>query len=94
MTEDTPKKRTVGEAVLQLMLDGSTNEETLEAIKKDFPDNKTSMSSITWYRNKFRQDGHDIPTARELRKAQAARENPGGEKPKRSKKKAADPLDA
>jgi len=71
---ETEAKRTVGAVVLEAMLDGATNEEALDIVKEAFPDAKTSPSSISWYRNKFRQDGHEIPTARALKKAQRARE--------------------
>ena len=88
MTEDVktneaeqPKEKTpgVGDVAKDLIRDGKTNEEVLAAIKEQFPDAKTSMASINWYRNKLRGDGENVPTAREL-KADA----------KAEKKKAAD----
>lgn len=84
-------KRTIGAAVLEFMLDGATNEEALEKAQKEFPDAKPSPASISWYRNKFRQEGHSIPTARELRAAEKKRAE--GAKPAKAKK-TKDPLDS
>lgn len=76
MTEDVktneaeqPKEKTpgVGDVAKDLIRDGKTNEEVLAAIKEQFPDAKTSMASINWYRNKLRGDGENVPTARELK---------------------------
>ena len=51
----------------ELIRAGKTNEEVLAAVKEQFPDAKTSMASINWYRNKLRTDGENVPTARELK---------------------------
>ena len=76
MTEDVktneaeqPKEKTpgVGDVAKDLIRGGKTNEEVLAAIKEQFPDAKTSMASINWYRNKLRGDGEEVPTARELK---------------------------
>ena len=76
MTEDVktdeaeqPKEKTpgVGDVAKDLIRGGKTNEEVLAAIKEQFPDAKTSMASINWYRNKLRGDGEQVPTARELK---------------------------
>ena len=76
MTEDVktneaeqPKEKTpgVGDVAKDLIRGGKTNEEVLAAIKEQFPDAKTSMASINWYRNKLRGDGEEVLTARELK---------------------------
>ena len=76
MTEDVktneaeqPKEKTpgVGDVAKDLIRGGKTNEEVLAALKEQFPDAKTSMASINWYRNKLRGDGEEVPTARELK---------------------------
>lgn len=76
MTEDVktneaeqPKEKTpgVGDVAKDLIRGGKTNEEVLAAIKEQFPDAKTSMASINWYRNKLRGDGEEVPTARGLK---------------------------
>jgi hypothetical protein len=60
------KKPGVGDVAKQLIRDGLGNKEVLEAIKAQFPEAKTSMSSINWYRNNLRQLGEDVKTAREI----------------------------
>ena len=76
MTEDVktneaeqPQEKTpgVGDVAKDLIRNNKTNEEVLAAIKEQFPDAKTSMASINWYRNKLRGDGENVPTARELK---------------------------
>lgn len=74
-----PKDPGVGDVAKTLIREGKTNEQVLAAIKEQFPDAKTSMASINWYRNKLRSDGEDVPTARSLKadskaEAKAAKE--------------------
>ena len=73
MSEDEKKakepKRGVGTVAIEAIRAGKTNEEALEAVKAEFPEAKTSLASINWYRNKLRSDGEKVPTARELKKA-------------------------
>ena len=87
-TEDKAPKRGVGTVAMEAIAAGKTNEEALEAVKAEFPDAKTSLASINWYRNKMRADDKSIPTARDLKKAAKADEagdgdgdNEGGEDP-------------
>ena len=71
--EKTPK-RGIGTVAKEAIRGGATNEEALEAVKKQFPDANTSLSSINWYRNKMRDDGEEgILSARELKKQRAAK---------------------
>jgi len=67
--EAKASKRGVGTAALEAIRAGKTNEETLTIVKAEFPEAKTSLASINWYRNKLRSDGEEVPTARELKKA-------------------------
>lgn len=60
------KKPGVGDVAKQLIRDGLGNKEVLAKIKELFPDAKTSMSSINWYRNHLRGLGEAVKTAREL----------------------------
>jgi len=78
------KKVGVGSVAIEAIKAGKTNEEAFAAVKAAFPDAKTTMASINWYRNKLRGDGHDVKTSRELKPA----------KPKAAKKDkvAKDPL--
>lgn len=66
---DKQPKRGVGTVAIDAIRAGRTNEQALEAVKKEFPDAKTSLASINWYRNKLRADGEKVPSARELKKA-------------------------
>ncbi|UTC28000.1 hypothetical protein [Stenotrophomonas phage A1432] len=73
----------VGDVAKDLIRAGKTNEEVLASIKEQFPNAKTSMASVNWYRNNLRQAGENVPTARSL-KADGKAE----EKAKRDAKKA------
>lgn len=68
------KKIGVGAIATQLIRDGDTNEVVLEKVRTQFPDAKTTLSSINWYRNKLRAAGPDsgVKTVRELKKEAAA----------------------
>lgn len=70
--EPKEKKRGVGDAAIEALKAGKSNEEALAAVKAEFPDSKTSLASINWYRNALRADGVDIPTSRDLKKAAKA----------------------
>lgn len=82
-----PKAPGVGDVAKQLIRDGKTNEEALAAIKEQFPEAKTSMASINWYRNKLRADGEKVPTAREL-KADTKAEDKAKKDAEKAEKKA------
>ena len=100
MTEDVktneaeqPKEKTpgVGDVAKDLIRGGKTNEEVLAAIKEQFPEAKTSMASINWYRNKLRGDGENVPTARELKadaKAEAKAEAKAAKEAEKAEAKA------
>ena len=64
-------KKGVGDIAIAALRAGKTNEQALAAVKAAFPKASTKMSSIAWYRNKLRDDGEKVKTARELRKAAA-----------------------
>ncbi len=69
--EKAAPKRGVGTVAVEAITAGKTNEEALEACHKEFPEAKTSLASINWYRNKLRTEGKKVPTARELKKKSA-----------------------
>lgn len=80
------KKRGVGDVAIEAIKAGKTNDEALAAVKKEFPDAKTSLASVNWYRNKLRASDKSVPTMRELnKKAKDAAKNGPDDKP--------DPLD-
>mgnify|MGYP000526583416 CR=1 FL=1 len=69
----------VGTVAIEALKAGKTNEEVLKVVKAKFPDAKTSLASINWYRNKLRTTGNKtVKTARELKKAMAAKKDPLG----------------
>lgn len=60
------KEGTIGFVIMKMIKDKSTNEEVLKAVTKKFPDCKTTIASISWYRNRMRQSSPSIPTNRAL----------------------------
>lgn len=73
MTEEAKApKVTIGSVAREAILDGQSNKEALETVRDQFPDCKTTLNSINWYRNDLRKKGHDVPSPR---KAKAAAEN-------------------
>jgi hypothetical protein len=77
MSEKTEKKPRVqkdgvGKLAQELILAGGDNESVFNAVKAKFPEAKTSMASINWYRNKLRGEGKGVKTSRELRAAKKA----------------------
>lgn len=87
-----PKEKApgVGDLAKELIRAGKTNEEVLAAVKEKFPEAKTSMASINWYRNKLRGDGEEVPTARELKADAKAEQKAAKEAEKAEKKRIAD----
>jgi CHASE3 domain sensor protein len=69
-------KRGVGVVATEAILAGKTNEETLAIVQKAFPDGKTSLASINWYRNKLRGENKKVLTARELKKKNSKKKDP------------------
>lgn len=69
MSEEKTKKRGVGDVAVEALKAGKTNEDALAAVRAEFPDAKTSLASINWYRNKLRSEGvAGVKTSRELKK--------------------------
>lgn len=97
-TEEKAKKEPkqgVGFVATQAIKAGKTNEEALVEVQKAFPESKTTMASINWYRNKLRSDGHDVKTSRELRAASKPAKEPKAKKGKKGEQAdagSADPL--
>ena len=86
--EKAPKAPGVGDVAKDLIRAGQTNEQVLAAVKEQFPEAKTSMASINWYRNKLRGDGEDVPTARELKAEEKSEEKAAKEQAKAEAKAA------
>ena len=70
--EKAPKAPGIGDVIKAAIRDGKTNEEALAAAKAQFPDCKTSLASVNWYRNQLRSTDKSVPTSRDLKKAAAA----------------------
>lgn len=100
-----PKGTGIGDAIREALKAGKTNQEILDIVKKKFPDSKTSLSSVNWYRGKMRAAGEKVPSGRELKgpaapkatkakKAEVVKKKPTlVKKPVLVKKKKASPLD-
>jgi hypothetical protein len=77
MTEKTetaePKapRRGVGTVIREAIAAGKTNEAALEAAQAEFPEAKTTLASVSWYRNEARKKDPTIPSARAVKKAKA-----------------------
>lgn len=93
MKEAKAKKErgpTVQSVAEEAIKGGADNEQALAAVQKKFPDAKTQISSINWYRHNLRSSGEKgVKTARELRKAAGGEKKPKAKAKKKSKKKAA-----
>ena len=74
--DKTPKEPKVGVGTIakDAIREGKSNEETLAIVKAKFPEAKTTIASVAWYRNNLRVNGEKIPTARELAKAKAEKD--------------------
>ncbi len=53
---DSPKPRGIGAFCAKMLSAGKSNEEALAAVRTEFPDAKTSLASVAWYRNKLRSE--------------------------------------
>ena len=65
---------TIGGVACEAIRAGLTNDEVLTKVFEQFPNAKTSIASITWYRNSLKSGGENIPTSREIKAARAAKE--------------------
>lgn len=68
--ETQDKKEGVGSVVRAALKEGKTNEQALEIVQKRFPDAKTTVQSVSWYRNDMRGKGEKVPTAKEAKEKQ------------------------
>jgi hypothetical protein len=69
-------RRGIGTVINEVLLAGGTNEAALAAVQKEFSKSKATLASVSWYRNKLRKDGKEVPTARAVKKAEAPAEAP------------------
>ena len=73
---------TIGGVACDAIREGMTNDEVLTRVFEQFPNAKTSIASITWYRNSLKSGGENIPTSREIKAARAAKDKDGAENAK------------
>jgi len=76
MADPKTKKRGVGAVIREALTAGKSNAEVLAAVKAELPDAKTTMSTVSWYRNQARKAGEPIKTARELKREAKEAEKP------------------
>jgi hypothetical protein len=73
----------IGKRAKDLIREGKSNKDVLETLQKEFPTAKTTMASVNWYRNNLRAKGEKVPSAREVKAAEAPKAEAkaeGGEK--------------
>lgn len=61
------EKQTVTEIVVGAIRAGKSNKEALAAVKAALPNSKTTIATVSWYRQSLRRKGEQVPTAREVR---------------------------
>lgn len=92
MTDETttPETKTaprgVGTAIREQLAAGATNAVAFDAVKKEFPDSKTTPATVSWYRNDMRaKHAADpakhpaVPTAHEANQAAKPAPAPEGD---------------
>lgn len=70
------KKRTITLVIREALLAGKSNDETLEAVKAEFPNAKTSRNTVVIQRSTLRKEGKSIPSSWEANRS--ARTVPAG----------------
>lgn len=73
---------------------GKTNEQTLEAVMKKFPESRLGIAGVSWCRNKLRKDGEKVKKQSELKGKTAKTAKPAAKKAvKKVRKPAEKPAD-
>ena len=78
---------TIISIALEAIAEGKDNKEVLAEVKTHFPESKTRMASINWYRNKAREEDPTILPSREITKARGAEKKAAEKKVKAEAKK-------
>lgn len=60
-----PDRRLIGEIIIDAILRGATNEQAIGEVLRAHSDANTNEKSITWYRNRLKAAGAEIPSARQ-----------------------------
>jgi len=82
------KGPTIASVAYEAIKKGLDNEAVLAEVKKAFPDAKTKMASINWYRNKAREEDPSIPTSRDITTKRTAEKKAKAKADKADKKAA------
>ena len=61
----------VGGLAMKLLAKGYSNERVLEEVQRAYPEAKTSLSSISWYRSDMKRRGMKVITQVEARSREA-----------------------
>lgn len=67
--EKAATRRTITQAIHNALLAGKSNDEVLEAVKKAFPNAKTSRNTVVIQRSRLRREGKSIPSSWEANRA-------------------------
>lgn len=59
----------IGKVAQAEIIKGKTDEEALAEVKRYFPDEKTTIQCIEYYRSRLRKSGYAVPTSAEARHA-------------------------
>lgn len=63
----SPRFGTIGAVAKTCIGNGFSDEETLKRVRAEFPDGKTRIHSIRWYRSQMRKHDKSIPTNSDLK---------------------------
>lgn len=76
-------QETIGSVACDAIREGLTNDEVLARVYEKFPSARTSIASVTWYRNSLKSAGENIMNSREIKakRAAEAKAAAGGEDP-------------
>lgn len=77
--EPKAPRRGVGTVAKEAIAAGKTNEQALAAVQAEFPESKTSLQTISWYRNDMRKKDASVPSGRAAKKAAAPAASEGDE---------------
>lgn len=68
---EAPKERArgIGTVAREAIKAGKTNEQALADVQREFPDSRTTLATISWYRNDLRKTDPSIPAGRAAKKA-------------------------
>ena len=64
--------RAIYEVAENAIRDGRTDDEALAIVKAEFPEGKTTIACIRWYRSRLRRGGEDIPLNSEVKRMRCA----------------------